>query len=108
MINAKIMFFILILLAVALEVAGDIFFKKWSIENKNILLLLGISIYFIGSIFWAFSLKYEYLSKAITLFTVLNLIVVILVGALFFKENLTLMNKLGILLGIVSIILLEL
>ena len=34
-ITLKIIFFGLIALAVTLEVVGDIFFKKWSIESKT-------------------------------------------------------------------------
>lgn len=106
-ITLKFIFFGLIILAVAFEVVGDIFFKKWSIDSKNILLYVGLLIYFIGTIFWAISLKYEYLSKAISVFTVLNLIVVVLVGVLYFKEDLSFVNKIGIGLGILSIILIE-
>ncbi len=103
----KLIFFGLIGLAVMLEVAGDIFFKKWAINNKNVLLVLGLLIYFTGTIFWAVSLKYEYLSKAISVFTVLNLIVVVLVGVIYFKEDLSLINKIGIGLGILSVALIE-
>jgi len=103
----KLLFFGLITLSVFFEVAGDIFFKKWSIDNKNILLYLGLIIYFIGTVFWAISLKYEHLSKAIPVFTVLNLVLAVLVGAFYFKENLSLVSKIGIGLGILSVILVE-
>lgn len=103
----KFIFFGLISLAVALEVVGDVFFKIWSIDNKNFLLYAGLLIYFIGTVFWAISLKYEYLSKAISVFTVLNLIIVVFVGVLYFKEDLSLLNKVGIGLGIISVILIE-
>lgn len=102
------MFFYLIILAIVFEVIGDIFFKKWSVDGKNLLFHVGLVIYFIGTIFWAISLKYGYLSKAISVFTVLNLIVVVLVGVLYFREDLSLVNKIGIGLGILSVILIEL
>ena len=105
--NLKPLFLLLILLAVALEVIGDILFKKWSIENKNMLLVTGLLIYFIGTAFWAISLKYEYLSKAITAFTVLNLVIITLVGFVIFKEDLSLINKIGIAVGVISVILVE-
>ena len=97
----------MVILAVALEVAGDIFFKKWAIESKGVLLYIGLLIYFIGTIFWAISLRYEYLSKAISVFTVLNLVIVSVVGILYFKEDLSLINKIGIGFGILSIVLIE-
>jgi multidrug transporter EmrE-like cation transporter len=103
----KSIFFGLIALAVALEVVGDIFFKKWSIDNKNILLYVGLLIYFVGTIFWAISLKYEPMSKAISVFTILNLVIIVFVGVIYFKENLSPINKVGIVLGILSIILIE-
>ncbi len=103
----KLIFFGLIALAVALEVVGDILLKKWSVESISILLYAGLFIYFVGSIFWVISLKYESLSKAISVFTVLNLIIIVLVGVLYFKEDLSSINKVGIGLGILSVILIE-
>jgi multidrug transporter EmrE-like cation transporter len=106
--STKLAFFGLIIIGVLLEVAGDVFFKKWALEHKNVLLYIGLLIYFSGAIFWALSLKFEYLSRAISIFTILNLIIAVLAGVLFFKENLSITNKLGIALGIISVILLEL
>ena len=103
----KILFLLLILAAVAFEVVADFILKKWSIESKNALLFAGLLVYFIGTIFWAFSLRFEFLSKAVSVFTVLNFIAVVLVGVLFFNENLSLLNKLGVCLGVLSIILVE-
>jgi multidrug transporter EmrE-like cation transporter len=103
----KSIFFVFVILAVALEVIGDILFKKWAIEKRDLLLAVGLVLYFIGTFFWAFSLRYEYLAKAISVFTILNLIIVVLVGVLMFKEDLSLINKIGIGLGILAIILVE-
>ena len=104
----KNLFFGLIILAVVLEVIGDILFKKYAINNKYLFLILGLIVYFVGTIFWAISLRYAFLSKAILVFTVLNLIAVVLVGIVMFKESLSLTNKIGLMLGVISIILIEL
>ena len=104
----KILFVGLLVLAVLIEVSADILFKKWSLEGRNILFILGMVVYALGTCFWALSLKFDYLSKAVSIFTVLNLIGVILVGVIMFNEKLTLVNKIGIGLGIISVILLEL
>lgn len=106
--NYKIIFFGLIILSVILEIFSDILFKKWAVESRNMFLLVGLSVYFVGTIIWAVSLRYGHLSKAISIFTVLNLIVIVLVGVIYFKEDLSLVNKLGIGLGILSVILIEL
>ena len=103
----KSFFFILILIAVALEVLADILFKKWAIVNQTSLLIAGLVIYFVGTMAWAFSLKYEYLSKAITIFSILNLVAIALVGVFLFKEDLSWINKLGLATGIISVILLQ-
>ncbi len=105
--NLKIIFFLLIGLAVLLEVFADILFKKWAVLDKKSLLVIGLALYFVGTVFWALSLKHEYLSKAVSVFTVLNLICVVLVGVIYFKEDLSLINKAGIALGIVSVVLME-
>jgi multidrug transporter EmrE-like cation transporter len=106
-ISLKILFWVLIIIAASFEAIGDIFFKKWTLENKNWILIVGFIIYFISTAIWAISLKYEYLSKAISILTIINLIVVVLVGMLYFNEDLSLTNKIGIVLGIISVALIE-
>lgn len=103
----KIIFLILILVATALEIVGDILFKKWSLNGKSFLFVVGFLIYAIGVVFWGLSLKYGYLSEAISILTVLNLVIISLVGVLYFHEDLSLINKIGIALGVVSVILIE-
>lgn len=99
---------LLILVAVIFETVADVLFKKWSIESRNMILYAGLALYFIGTVIWAYSLKFNYLSKSITIFSVLNLIAVIAVGVIFFNEHLTLLHKIGIGLGIASVVLLNL
>jgi len=100
-------FLIIILAAAALEVVADILFKKWSMNGRAILLAAGIGLYIIGTVAWAFSLKFELLSKAISIFTILNLIAVAIAGFVIFKEDLSFTNKIGFVLGIVAIVLIE-
>lgn len=104
----KSIFLWLVTIAVALEIIADVLFKYWSINSKGFLLWVGLAIYVIGTLIWAYSLKFEFLSKAITIFTVLNLVVVTLVGVFLFNEHLSLINKIGVLLGIVSVVLVQL
>ncbi|MFA6322877.1 MAG: EamA family transporter [Candidatus Buchananbacteria bacterium] len=105
--SAKILFWLFTLIGAGLEITGDIFFKKWVIENKPFLVWMGFIVYLIATVFWAISLKYEMLSKAISIFTILNLVIVSLVGVLIFKENISLLSKIGIILGVISIILIQ-
>jgi EamA-like transporter family. len=100
-------FLLIILAAVALEVVADIFFKKWSMNGRAILLAVGIGLYIIGTVAWAYSLKFELLSKAISIFTILNLIAVAAAGFVIFKEDLSLTNKIGFVFGLIAIVLIE-
>ena len=99
-------FLIIVFVATLLEVFADILFKKWSVGGKGIFLLIGVSLYTVGTVAWAYSLRFELLSRAISVFTVLNFILVVLAGVIIFKESLSLANKAGIMLGIVSVVLL--
>jgi multidrug transporter EmrE-like cation transporter len=98
---------IFIFSAILFESFADVLFKFSHTESKQILLWIGVVFYTIGTMIWAYSLKYEFLSKAISLFTILNLIIVTLAGVFIFKEELSLVNKIGILLGIISVFLIE-
>lgn len=60
-----------------------------------------------GTIFWAVSLRAVPLSKGIVIYTLLNLILTVMAGMFLFNEQLALTHKIGILMGIASIILME-
>ena len=104
----QLYFLLLVSAAAIFEVVGDTFFKSWSLSGRSIVLWIGVLVY-AGAIFiWAYSLKFGFLSKAISILTVVNLIAVVLIGVLYFKENLSTANKVGIVLGVASVILLQL
>lgn len=105
--SPKSLFLILISFAALTEAIGDIILKQWTINGKNLTFILGFIVYICSTFIWALSLRHEYLSKAISVITVLNLIIVVLVGILYFKEDLTMINKVGIVLGVISVILIE-
>lgn len=94
----KLFFRSCIIVGVALEIAADVFFKQWTQSHKTIFIVIGCVIYAIGTVLWAFSLKYELLSKAVIIFTLLNLIGVLIIGIGIFHEKLSLINKAGLLL----------
>lgn len=106
-ISPKWVFIIFILIAVMFEVLADVLLKKWAIEDRNTILIAGFALYFISTVFWAFSLRHESFSKAIVVVTLLNLILGIGFGLLYFKDELTILQKIGIGMGFLSILLLE-
>lgn len=91
-------FWTLILVGAVLEVLGDVFLKKQQ-------LAFGLSIYFLGSCFWALSLKEADLSKSIVIFTVVNLLLVVGIGIVMFHESLTTKQWLGVGFALLSLIL---
>lgn len=105
--SSKYLFLILVIVAVAFEVVADIMFKKWATENKNLLIIGGLLIYLVGTVVWAFSMRYNLFSKAVSIFSILNFIAAILIGVLLFKDDLSSINKVGIILGLISIVLIE-
>lgn len=106
-VDIRVVFLGLILAATLLEVIGDVLFKKWAMHHNLHFLWLGLLIYSLGTVFWALSLRYDYLSRAISILVILNLICVVLIGVYMFKEQLSLVSKIGIGMGILSVILLE-
>ena len=101
-------FCVLLLPAVALEVGADIFLKKWAIGNRGSFFLIGVAGYAVATVFWGLSLKFDLMSRLISVFMILNLVAVVLVGVLYFGEKLTPVNMVGIALGILSVVLIEL
>jgi multidrug transporter EmrE-like cation transporter len=98
---------ILILIGASLEVFADIFFKIWNDKGGNHLIITGILLYLIGTGCWVASLKYLTFTKSGVIFLLLNIILLSLTGLFFFKDDLSVINKVGILLGIASIIMVE-
>jgi len=98
---------LLVVVVAILEVIGDILFKEWTIGNKTPFLLIGILLYFLATICWAFSLKYQDLSKAVIIFAVITSVVAVLVGVLVYKESPSFINIVGIVLGLIGVVLLE-
>ena len=96
-----------IIFATGLEIVGDYFLKKWSLTDSRKDFLLGMTIYTVGTLGWAFVLKVETLSRAILLFSTINIVIVILVGHFAFGESLGFRGICGMVFAIVAIALLE-
>ena len=67
---SQTIFLLFIGAAVVFEVFADILFKASHLQGRTAFLFAGVVLYTIGTIIWAFSLKYDYLSKAISIFTI--------------------------------------
>jgi len=100
--------FILLFVGGLVLTIGDIIMKKWVVTNNIFLFLSGLAIYLFGLIFLAFSFKYKNIAVASTIFVIINITTLSIVSWFYFKESLTAFQLIGIMLGISSILFLEL
>ena len=87
---------------------GDVVMKKWVNVRGAHWYVFGLAIYFVGLNFLAHSFKYENIAVASVVFVIFNVVTLSLVSWLYFKETPTTMQLVGMAVGIVSIVILEL
>jgi multidrug transporter EmrE-like cation transporter len=104
--SSKAQFYALLLLGTALEIVGDILFKRWGAEGRAGLLAWGLAVYMVGAALWACSLRYAPLATAAAVFAVVNVLILSLGGLLLFEERLDLNHLVGIGLGLLSVVVL--
>jgi len=87
---------------------GDLVMKKWVINNNIYFYIIGLIIYLIGLNFLAQSFKYKNIAIASTIFVIFNVVLLSIFSWFYFKEKLSTFEIIGIVLGLTSIIILEL
>ena len=100
-------FYALIVTGAVLEVAGDVMLKQWAVGKGISWFVSGELIYTMGAIAWAVSLKYKDLGKAVSIFMAMNVALVVVMGAVLYKEKLSGWNLAGVAMAICAIILCE-
>jgi multidrug transporter EmrE-like cation transporter len=103
----RVLVYSLLLAAVLGEVTGDLLFRKWGIEKKWTVFVAAIVIYNIATLMWGFSLQYIQVSTGIIILGVLNVVLVVIGGLVFFGEKLSTVQIVGVVLGIASLTLLS-
>jgi len=86
---------------------GDLFMKIWVGNNSCKDFSIGFICYSIGMIFLALSFKYKNIAIASMMLVLFNIITLLIVSWVIFKEPMSIKEIIGILLGISAIILLE-
>ncbi len=99
---------ILIALSGIILTGGDLLMKTWVANGKQAFYFIGLIIYLIGLIFLAQSFKYKNIAIASLLVILFNVITLLFVSWLFYKETLSSIQLFGVLLGIVTVVILEL
>jgi len=105
-------YIVLIILAQALYSAGDLA-RKTIMDGKdfNLSLLLSIPVWLtlvfsvVGFVIQMFVLKHYDFSRTITILASCGIVFSVVLGAVFFKEKLNLINYIGVGLAIVAVIL---
>jgi multidrug transporter EmrE-like cation transporter len=99
---------ILLLIGGIILTAGDILMKEWVSTNRYLFYFIGLAVYLIGLNFLAQSFKFKNIAVASVIFVIFNVVTLSLVSWIYFKETLSIMQIIGIALGIAAIIVLEL
>jgi len=99
---------ILLLIGGLILTIGDIFMKKWINTNAYLFYFIGLATYLIGLNFLAQSFKFKNIAVASVIFVIFNIVTLSLVSWFYFKETLSPMQIIGIVIGIIAIVVLEL
>jgi uncharacterized membrane protein len=96
-----------IVILIFFEGLADIYAKEWSLGNRSILYaFLSLLFYMLGNSSWLIALKYgSGLARGAVIFSVASAILACVIGLVFYKEQLTNTQMIGLVLGIVSIAL---
>jgi multidrug transporter EmrE-like cation transporter len=81
--------------------------KKWVGTNNYWFYVLGMLIYIVGLNFLAQSFKYKNIAVASVIFVLFNIITLSVFSWIYFKESLSVLQIVGIVIGLVSVIVLE-
>jgi multidrug transporter EmrE-like cation transporter len=93
-------------LLVIFEALADIIAKKFAITHKPIIAIGALAVYLIANIFWLIALKNgAELSRGAILFSLFSYLLAIIIGVGFYKEHLSLIQGIGVCLGVVSLVM---
>ena len=97
---------IFMVLVVVLESFSDILAKEWSLKSNNWMVAVALSGYLVTNIFWLYALKNGIgLTRGAVIFSVGSAILGVLIGILFYKETLTSLQTVGVMLGLMGAIM---
>ena len=86
---------------------GDIFLKKWAIEEKFMYYIIGLFMYLVWVVFFSLTLKEKNLWVANTVLETTNIVAIVLISYFYFQEKLSIPQLIGIWFCIFGVVLLE-
>lgn len=94
---------VLMIFVVLLEAFSDVISKEWSLHEKNWLYILALTGYLITNIIWLFALKNgAELARGAVFFSIGSAVLGVIIGLLVYKEVVTPLQLIGVILGLVS------
>lgn len=98
---------ILLILGGFILTAGDVFIKKWTIDNSVLNFLIGIFFWIIALLLLAYSFKSINMVSATFIEILVNIITLVIADYFFFKDPITITEIIGIIIGLIAIYILK-
>jgi multidrug transporter EmrE-like cation transporter len=96
-----------LILLVVFEAGADIVAKYFAITNKMYVAVGALLLYVLANIFWLIALKGGVeLATGAVIFSISSEILAIFIGLLIYHEQISVLQGIGIILGIISLVLL--
>ena len=93
-------------LLIIFEIIADIFSKEWSLTGRVLFWALSLSGYVVANMFWLKAIRLgSGLGRGAVLFSVGSAVAAVIIGVIFYKEQIGKLELLGIGLGIISLFL---
>ena len=83
---------------------GDIIFKIWSGNNRPAFYVVGLAMYMVGLVCLVQSFKSQNIAVASAIFVIVNIVTLSLVSWFYFKETLSMMQLMGMMLSLIHIL----
>ncbi len=97
-----------LLMLIVFEGVADIFSKEWSVRGTLPWWLLAIGGYVVANTFWLFAIRNgSGLTRGAIIFSVGSAILAVAIGLLIYREEISRMEALGVVLGIVALALIS-
>ena len=87
---------------------GDLVMKKWVGNSSPLLYVIGLFFYLIGMVFLSQSFKLKNIAVASLMMVLFNIFTLLIASWFFYQEKLSVVQMIGIFLGLVSVVILEL
>ena len=86
---------------------GDYLGKSWSLDQRTSLYVLSLAAYALSAVFYLPTLLKESLVITTVIWSILIILVSIFIGLVLFKETLSPIRVVGVVLGLVSLVILN-